>query len=71
MPETKVKTRDTLKAFTLSIQRNESSQPIIYKNAVNAFTKGALYCVMVRHEDGTYSSVKYPLVSIFRVTEDY
>lgn len=71
MPKTNTKTRENLKLFTVSIQRDRSSQPITHKNAVNAFQKGDLYCVMIKHEDGTHSSVKYPISTLFRIIEDY
>ena len=71
MPKTKIKTRKTLKTYKISIQRDYSSQPIEHTNAVNAFQKGDLYCVMVKHEDGSHSVAKYPLCSIFRIVEEY
>ena len=60
--------------FQVSIQRNETSQPIVYKNVTNAYTKGNMYCVTF-DVPTTGSGVplvfthKYPLCSIFRVTE--
>ena len=53
----------------ISIHRNETSQPIVYDNAVNAYTKGGLYCILT----GTGNNKivhKYPLVSIFRIIEE-
>ena len=54
----------------IEIQRNETSQPIIYDDALNAYTKGPVYCVMFMKE-GKRMTHKYPLVTIFRVIEDY
>lgn len=54
----------------IEIQRNETSQPIIYDDTVNAYTKGPMYCVMFL-KDGKRMTHKYPLVSLFRVIEDY
>lgn len=49
------------------IRLQETSQPITIENAVNAYTKGPLYCVY------TNESVvrKFPLSTIFDITEDY
>jgi len=54
----------------IEIQRNETSQPIVYDNVENAYTKGPMYCVMFIKDDKRMTH-KYPLVSIFRVIEDY
>lgn len=53
----------------VEIHRNETSQPIVYE-AVNAYTKGNMYCVLVV-KDGRRVVHKYPLCSIFRVVEAY
>jgi hypothetical protein len=49
----------------VEIHRNETSLPIVYASADNAYTKGQMYCVLV---DGAVH--KYPLCSIFRVIEE-
>lgn len=54
----------------VQIQRNESSQPLIYENVINAYTKGSLYCLMFE-KDGERITHKFPLCSIFRIIEDY
>ncbi len=54
----------------IEIQRNESSQPLVYENVINAYTKGNMYCVLIE-KDGQRITHKYPLCSIFRVIEDY
>lgn len=54
----------------IEIQRNESSQPLVYENVINAYTKGALYCVLFE-KDGNRVTHKFPLCSIFRIIEDY
>lgn len=54
----------------VEIQRNETSQPIVYEAALNAYTKGPMYCVLFER-DGKRITHKFPLCSIFRVIEDY
>ena len=54
----------------VEIQRNETSRPIIYDSAENAFTKGVVYCVVFM-KDGKRTIHKYPISSLFRVVEDY
>ncbi len=54
----------------IEIQRNETSEPIIYNDVENAYTKGPMYCVLFI-KDGNRVTHKYPLVSLFRVIEDY
>jgi hypothetical protein len=44
----------------------ETSQPIIFENTKNAYTKGALYCVYVGDTVN-----KFPIEHIFRVVESY
>jgi len=58
----------------VSIHRNETSQPIEYKNVINSYTKGNMYCVMFNVPTTGSSKPlvfthKYPLCSIFRVVE--
>lgn len=43
------------------------SQPIVYDNVKNAYTKDGMYCIY--KEDNTVD--KFPMVNIFRVTETY
>lgn len=54
----------------IEIQRNETSQPIIYEDVLNSYTKGPVYCVMFLLK-GKRVTHKYPLCSIFRIIEDY
>lgn len=54
----------------IEIQRNETSQPLVYENALNAYTKGPMYCVLIE-KDGQRITHKFPVCSIFRVIEDY
>ena len=42
----------------------------LYDNVENTYTKGPMYCVMFTIEEERVTH-KYPLVSLFRVTEDY
>lgn len=59
----------------IEIQRNETSQPLVYENALNAYTKGCMYCVLFekKNKKGKIKRIthKYPTCSIFRVIEDY
>jgi hypothetical protein len=48
------------------VQLKETAQPITH-DALNSYTKGPFYCVYVAG-DKVY---KYPLVDLWRVTEDY
>ena len=57
--------------MTIEIQRNESSYPIKYEDVINAYTKGPMYCIMFENKQGERVTHKFPLVSIFRVIEDY
>ncbi len=54
----------------IQIHRNETSKPILYNDAINAYTKGQLYCVMLMYK-GQLETHKYPLCSIFRIIESY
>jgi hypothetical protein len=55
----------------IEIQRNESSNPIVYDNAINAYTKGKLYCVLFINSENRRVTHKFPINSIFRIVEDY
>jgi hypothetical protein len=57
--------------FKIEIQRNESSQPLIYKDVINAYTKGLMYCVLFVNSSGERVTHKFPMCSLFRVIEDY
>ena len=57
------------KLLHIQIQRNETSQPLVYE-ALNAYTKGPMYCVLFER-DGKRVIHKFPLCSLFRVEEDY
>lgn len=54
----------------IEIQRNETSNPIVYDDAINAYTKGPMYCVLFE-KDGKRVTHKFPLCSLFRVIEMY
>lgn len=54
----------------IEIHRNEASQPLVYENVINAYTKGNMYCILVE-KDNKRVTHKFPLCSIFRVVEDY
>jgi hypothetical protein len=57
--------------MTIEIQRNESSQPHVYENVINAYTKGPLYCVLFVNKEGNRVTHKFPLCTVFRIIEDY
>jgi hypothetical protein len=57
--------------MTIEIQLKESSLPQIYENVINAYTKGPVYCVLFVNTVGKRVTHKYPLISIFRIIEDY
>jgi hypothetical protein len=56
--------------MNVEVQLTLTSQPIIYDKAVSTYTKGDLFCVLFKGKDGLQVH-KYPLNTIFRVTEDY
>jgi len=54
----------------VSVQLTETSQPIVYENVINTYTKGYLYCIYVEGED----VFRHPLIgpsAIWRVKEEY
>lgn len=53
----------------IEVQRNETSQPIIYEEAEDAYTKGPMYCILFI-KNNVRLTHKYPLVTLFRVIED-
>ncbi len=55
----------------IEIQRNETSQPIVYGDPINSYTKGPMYCVLFVDSEGKRVTHKYPVNSIFRVIESY
>lgn len=54
----------------LGIHLQETSQIINYENVLNTYTKGPFYCIMFE-KDGDRKVHKYPLLSIFRIEEEY
>lgn len=54
----------------VSVLRNETSLPIVYENALNAYTKGNMYCILIEI-NGEKITHKFPLCSIFRIDEDW
>lgn len=51
----------------VSVHLKEQSQPIVYEEVKNTYTKGPFYCVYTANEE----SHKFPVSDIFRVIEDY
>lgn len=54
----------------ITIHLQNASKPI-KGDCINAYTKGDMYCVLAEDESGKRTVQKYPLVSIFRVEEEY
>ena len=50
-----------------TIWLKESSEPIEYKNIVNTYTKGDLFCVYIANE----KIHKFPIDTISKIIEDY
>ena len=46
----------------------QTSQPLVFDAATNAYTKGSLYCVYEKDKNKT---TKIPTEHIFRIVEDY
>lgn len=59
-----------LNLLRVSVQLDETSQPILHENVVSTYTKGPLYCVLVQSGDAG-QVYKYPIEHLFRVTESY
>ena len=55
----------------IEIQRNESSEPIVYDEVINAYTKGPMYCILFINSKGERVTHKFPVLSLFRVIEQY
>lgn len=55
----------------VEIYLKETSQRIKFENAVNTYTKGPLYCVLVQDDETTRWVYKYPVANIFNVRESY
>lgn len=53
---------------TVKIWLNPTSQPIIYKNVTNTYTKDGLFCV---YQESENTVTKYPVMALFRVEETY
>jgi hypothetical protein len=53
--------------LTVKIELRETSQPIVRDDVLNTYTKGPLYVI---YREGGFVE-KYPVSSLFRVTEDY
>lgn len=50
--------------MNVEVHQQTQSAPIKIKEALNAYQKGDLYCVMTK--DKVY---KFPIINIFRITE--
>lgn len=54
--------------FKVEVHLLSQSQPIVYDNVINTYTKDGLYCVLSSDKNIVD---KYPTVNIFRVRESY
>jgi hypothetical protein len=45
-----------------------TSQPIVFENVENTYTKDGFFCVYLKEENKVF---KYPAINIFNVEEDY
>ncbi|CAL9961136.1 hypothetical protein VPHK567_0058 [Vibrio phage K567] len=50
----------------IAVHLLSQAKPVTHEHVKNAYTKDGLYCVMLK--SGTI--YKYPLVNIFRITEN-
>lgn len=48
----------------------ETSQRIVFDNAINTYTKGPFYCVLVE-DAGVRAVYKYPVAHLFNTKESY
>jgi hypothetical protein len=58
---------DAVKTLRVTVHLYSQSQPIEYADVKNAYTKDGMYCLYLT----TGVVHKFPMVGIFRVTEDY
>lgn len=54
----------------VEVQLEKTSESIKYRNVLNAYTKGPMYCVLFE-KSGERVTHKFPIAHIFRVVEDY
>lgn len=50
----------------VTIYLKETSQPLVFENVANTYTKGLLYCIYINHS----LIHKFPLSNIFKITEE-
>ena len=55
--------------MNVEVQLRQASQPVTYRNVINAYTKSEMFCVLFE-KDGIELIHKYPLCSVFRVIEE-
>lgn len=55
------------KPIKVIVHLKKQSQPIVHEGVINTYEKGFFYCVYVSSE----VVYKYPLASIWRITESY
>lgn len=56
-----------MKTIKVTVHLKTQSQPIVYKEVINTYQKGDLFCVYLAKE----ISIKFPIADIFRIEEDY
>ncbi|AAQ64095.1 hypothetical protein KVP40.0024 [Vibrio phage KVP40] len=50
----------------IAVHLLSQAKPVVHEHVKNAYTKDGLYCLMMK--DGMV--YKYPLINIFRITEN-
>lgn len=55
----------------IEVQRENSSEAIVYEQVINAYVKGPFYCILFTNSQGNRVTHKFPWMQLFRVIEDY
>lgn len=53
--------------FTVHVQMKDQSQPLVYEDVLNTYTKDGLFCVYVLGDE----VFKHPVGNIWRIKESY
>lgn len=54
--------------MNVKVELFTTSQPLIFENVTNTYTKDGLFCIYIKSESKVQ---KIPVINIFRITEDY
>lgn len=52
----------------VSVRLLSTSQPIVHVEVENTYTKDGLFCVHIKTQNKV---IKYPVINIFTIEEDY